>query len=320
MIGVTAHTHPEARPPRSHVPLSAWVLAALILLMTPRPTLADTASPDTRNQVLLDGKLLPGITFERGGSDTWFPLQEIAQAAGLKLTLESDGTVRVGNRSFKATLRAVRGTVLVTRADVKRALNATIFLDPDSPRAVITTAGAQHRLAQKAGQPVESLARPAPTTQPGPPRANLPIHAGPNPTQPGPAQRAGKIGVFSVELDRTASQGNMMRVRARVRNDGPQALRSLTVTFVLWVDGEKEEPDELTGELVARGKLYSEYPQTLGDLEPGETKSFETVTTVANPDKIEPDSRIILLNVQSVYDSFAVRRLRYGFRAKVDTP
>lgn len=297
-----------------------WVLAALLLLMAPRPALADNAPPHPRNHVVLDGKVLPGVTFERDTGGTWFPLGDIAQAAGLNLTLEADGTVRVGNRSFKAIARTVGGRVLVSRADVKRALDATVFLDPDLPRAVITTAGARHSLAQKAGKPVEGTPRPAATPPPGPPRSQLPGHGGPKPSPSTAARAAGKIEVFAIELDRATNQGNMLRVRARVRNDGPRALRGVTVTFALWVEGEQEEPDALTGELVARGRFYSEYPQALGEIAPGEMKSFEAVTTIASPDKVETGSRIILLNVQSVYDSFAVRRLRYGFKAKVDAP
>jgi hypothetical protein len=129
--------------------------------------------------------------------------------------------------------------------------------------------------------------------------------------------RPGALDVGSIELDRSVANNNFLRVRARVRNTTSSPMKSVTVTFVMWVDGSPETNDSLTGEPMTGGGAYSEYPLALGDLAPGQTKTFETITTVANPDKLDFSNRIIELNVASASDSFAVRRLRYGFKATV---
>lgn len=283
---------------------------------------AGLASPDEGQQIVLDGQALSGLHFVRANGTEYFPLQRMAEAAGLAVSVSTDGTVTAGRESFKADARVVDGHVLVSRADVKRALKATVYVD--GARAVITTAGGRTQLAKRPGTEVRPrpVAHTSPVHPPRPsagpsPAAGTPSGPGAGPGADTRAPHDGSLGVESIELDRSVAHNNMMRVRATVRNNGRDALKSVTLSFVLWEQGAPEAIDPVTGISVGQGRLYSEYPQPLGDLAPGQSRSYEVITTVANPSKMDYAAKIVELDVSSAVDSFARRRLRYGFKAIV---
>ena len=148
------------------------------------------------------------------------------------------------------------------------------------------------------------------------------MQGGPGGPPPGPGQGpqntsvpAGSLTLMNIELDRSPAHNNFLRVRGRVRNASSAPIRNLTVTFSMWREGSPETTDAATGERVGQGGTYSDYPYPVGTLAPGEWRDFEIVTTVAKPQKLDFGARVIELDDHGAFDSFAVRRLRYGFKA-----
>lgn len=379
---------------------------ALILLLNPRsPANAQQVQPLS---VVLDGTPLPdkGILWVDG--NVYLPLARMAEACGLPVKVESDGTVEVGTRRFLAATVRVEDRVYVARADVKRALDATVYVDTANGRVVVLTPRGQKQATKRGGSEVAAPPRPvvtqrpgaqptprtvytnqgpqphgghAPTSAPpptggpsrdgiapgppppggGPPQNGIPSQPAPQagnqppygdpskggsnpfppagggtsepvagkgagspggpggpppgPGAPGASAPAGSVQVTNIELDRSPAHNNFLRVRGRVRNASGAPLRNLTVTFSLWREGSPETTDPATGDRVCQGGSYSDYPSTVGTLAPGEWRDIEIVTSVARPQKLDFGARLVELDDRGAFDSFAVRRLRYGFKA-----
>src|ERR1700733_1843268 len=101
-----------------------------LLWWTASVLLAAPIQPET-GDIQLDGAPLSGLRYVTIKGEAYFPLQDISDARHLGVTVSADGTITRGRLSFKSAVVEQDGKLLVARADVKRALEATIYVDSE---------------------------------------------------------------------------------------------------------------------------------------------------------------------------------------------
>ena len=160
--------------------IGARLVVALIFIGLLAPRAVADSPPQPSGAIIVDGIELRDAGFVRMDGKIYLPLARMAEACGLSVKVEDGGTVVAGSLRFQATSMKVGNRVYVIRADVKRALDATVYVDEPNGRVVVLTPRGQKKAVKQGGTVVAASSRPPTAAEPASPSPPRTIYGNPN--------------------------------------------------------------------------------------------------------------------------------------------